>query len=97
MSNGDGTHTRKETVNCSGGTTTCMEQANCKDRGGKYGKKDAANHTGTKERTIPGTSHEQKWSCCSDVVAAKESYTFGDWVIAKKNDVQVGRREGPHL
>lgn len=38
----------------------------------------------TKERTIPGTSHEQKWSCCSDVVAAKESYTFGDWVIAKK-------------
>ena len=39
MSNGDGTHTRKETVNCSGGTTTCVEQANCKDRGGKYGKR----------------------------------------------------------
>ena len=44
-SNGDGTHSRRctcnavETVNCSGGTTTCVEQANCKDRGGKYGKR----------------------------------------------------------
>ena len=92
QSNGDGTHTRvckrddthKETASCSGGTATCVEKATCKDCGGKYGEKDAANHTGTKEWTTTKTTHEQKWSCCGDVVVAKESHTFGDWVVTKK-------------
>jgi len=91
-SNGDGTHTHvctrddthKETVSCSGGTATCTEKATCADCGGKYGEKDSDNHTGKKEWTTTKTTHEQKWSCCGEVVVAKESHTFGKWVITKK-------------
>ena len=92
QSNGDGTHTHvctrddthKETVSCSGGTATCVEQATCKDCGGKYGEKDAANHTGAKKWTTTKTTHEQKWSCCGEITVAKEAHTFGKWVITKK-------------
>ncbi len=92
QSNNDGTHTHvctrddthKETVSCSGGTATCVEQATCKDCGGKYGEKNAANHTGAKKWTTTKATHEQKWSCCGEVVVAKESHTFGKWVITKK-------------
>ena len=91
-SNGDGTHTHvckrdkthTETVSCSGGTATCTEKATCADCGGKYGEKDSGNHTGKKEWTTTKTTHEQKWSCCGEVVVAKESHTFGKWVITKK-------------
>ena len=91
-SNGDGTHTHvckrddthKETVSCSGGTATCTEKATCAGCGGKYGEKDSGNHTGKKEWTVTKTKHEQKWSCCGEVVVAKESHTFGKWVITKK-------------
>ena len=91
-SNGDGTHTHvckrgkthTETVNCSGGTATCTEKATCAGCGGKYGEKDSDNHTGKKEWTTTKTTHEQKWSCCGEVVVAKESHTFGKWVITKK-------------
>ena len=91
-SNGDGTHTHvckrdkthTETVSCSGGTATCTEKATCADCGGKYGQKDPDNHTGKKEWTTTKTTHEQKWSCCGEVVVAKESHTFGKWVITKK-------------
>ena len=91
-SNGDGTHTHvckreknhTETVSCSGGTATCTEKATCADCGGKYGEKDSDNHTGKKEWTTTKTTHEQKWSCCGEVVVAKESHTFGKWVITKK-------------
>ena len=89
---GDGTHTHvckrdkthTETVSCSGGTATCTEKATCADCGGKYGEKDSDNHTGKKEWTTTKTTHEQKWSCCGEVVVAKESHTFGKWVITKK-------------
>ena len=98
-SNGDGTHTHvckrdkthTETVNCSGGTATCTEKATCADCGGKYGEKDSDNHTGKKEWTTTKTTHEQKWSCCGEVVVAKESHTFGKWVITKK---ATSRKDG---
>ena len=91
-SNGDGTHTHvckrdkthTETVSCSGGTATCTKKATCADCGEIYGEKDSTNHTGKKEWTTTKTTHEQKWSCCGEVVVAKESHTFGKWVITKK-------------
>lgn len=98
-SNGDGTHTHvckrdknhTETVSCSGGTATCTEKATCAGCGGKYGEKDSDNHTGKKEWTTTKTTHEQKWSCCGEVVVAKESHTFGKWVITKK---ATSRKDG---
>ena len=56
-SNGDGTHTRKctvdgcngvETKDCSGGTATCIEKAVCEVCGKAYGELDANNHSGLK-------------------------------------------------
>ena len=99
QSNGDGTHTHvctrddthKETVSCSGGTATCVEQATCKDCGGKYGEKDAANHTGAKKWTTTKTTHEQKWSCCGEITVAKEAHTFGKWVVTEK---ATSRKDG---
>lgn len=52
-SNGDGTHTRKctvdgcagsETKDCSGGTATCKDKAKCAVCGKTYGELDAKNH-----------------------------------------------------
>ena len=99
QSNGDGTHTHvctrddthKETVSCSGGTATCVEQATCKDCGGKYGEKDAANHTGAKKWTTTKTAHEQKWSFCGEITVAKEAHTFGKWVVTEK---ATSRKDG---
>ena len=98
-SNGDGTHTRTcktdkshtETKDCHGGTATCTEKATCTDCGKAYGEKDSANHTGKKEWTTTKTTHEQKWSCCGEVTVAKESHTFGKWVITKK---ATSRKDG---
>lgn len=56
-SNGDGTHTRKctvdgcagsETKDCSGGTATCRDKAKCAVCGAEYGKLDAKNHADLK-------------------------------------------------
>lgn len=56
-SNGDGTHTRKctvdgcagsETKDCSGGKATCRDKAKCAVCGAEYGKLDAKNHAGFK-------------------------------------------------
>ena len=56
-SNGDGTHSRKctvdgckgvETMACSGGTATCTEKAVCEYCGKAYGKPDLNNHTDLK-------------------------------------------------
>ena len=56
-SNGDGTHTRKctvdgctgsETKDCSGGTATCKDKAKCAVCGKAYGKLDAKNHANLK-------------------------------------------------
>ncbi|MFR1973357.1 MAG: InlB B-repeat-containing protein [Oscillospiraceae bacterium] len=57
VSNGDGTHTRKctvdgcagsETKDCSGGKATCRDKAKCAVCGAEYGKLDAKNHAGFK-------------------------------------------------
>ena len=57
VSNGDGTHTRKctvdgcngfETKECSGGKATCAEKAVCEYCGKAYGKPDSNNHTDLK-------------------------------------------------
>lgn len=57
VSNGDGTHTRKctvdgctgsETKDCSGGTATCKDKAKCAVCGKAYGKLDAKNHANLK-------------------------------------------------
>ena len=56
-SNGDGTHTRKctvdgctgsETKDCSGGTATCKDKAKCAVCGKTYGELDANNHADLK-------------------------------------------------
>lgn len=56
-SNGDGTHTRKctvdgcagsETKDCSGGKATCRDKAKCAVCGKTYGELDAKNHTDLK-------------------------------------------------
>ena len=56
-SNGDGTHTRKctvdgcagsETKDCSGGKATCRDKAKCAVCGAEYGKLDAKNHADLK-------------------------------------------------
>ena len=56
-SNGDGTHTRKctvdgcagsETKDCSGGKATCRDKAKCEACGAEYGKLDAKNHADLK-------------------------------------------------
>ena len=57
VSNGDGTHTRKctvdgcagsETKDCSGGKATCRDKAKCAVCGKTYGKLDAKNHADLK-------------------------------------------------
>ena len=57
VSNGDGTHTRKctvdgcagsETKDCSGGKATCRDKAKCAVCGAEYGKLDAENHADLK-------------------------------------------------
>ena len=56
-SNGDGTHTRKctvdgcagsETKDCSGGKATCRDKAKCEVCGAEYGKLDVKNHADLK-------------------------------------------------
>ena len=62
-SNGDGTHTRKctvdgcagsETKDCSGGKATCRDKAKCAVCGKTYGELDAKNHTNLKH--FPATA-----------------------------------------
>ncbi len=76
-SNGDGTHTRRctvdgctgsETKDCSGGTATCKDKAKCAVCGKTYGKLDAKNHANLKHvpakaatRTAEGNI--EYWHC----------------------------------
>ena len=77
QSNGDGTHTRKctvdgcnglETKDCSGGTATCTEKAVCEVCGKAYGKPDPKNHTGlehipAKAATEDAEGNIEHWHC----------------------------------
>ena len=76
-SNGDGTHTRQcavdgcggvETENCSGGTATCTDKAECEICHAKYGEPDANHHTGMEmvdavPATASSTGTAAHWRC----------------------------------
>ena len=77
VSNGDGTHTRKctvdgctgsETKDCSGGTATCKDKAKCEVCGAEYGELDPKNHTNlkhfpTKAATKTTEGNIEYWYC----------------------------------
>ena len=91
VSNNDGTHTRKctvdgcdafETENCSGGNATCTEKAVCDVCGKAYGEFDGTNHKGGVQEWTTRTAfvHEQKWNCCGAVIVASEAHEWKDGV-----------------
>ena len=77
VSNGDGTHTRKctvdgcnglETKDCSGGKATCTEKAACEVCGKAYGGLDPKNHTALKHipakaATEDAEGNTEYWYC----------------------------------
>ena len=77
QSNGDGTHTRKctvdgcngvETKDCSGGTAACTERAVCEVCGKAYGELDPKNHTDLKHNEAKAATEDAEgnieyWSC----------------------------------
>ena len=87
-SNGDGTHTRKctvdgckgvETMDCSGGKATCTEKAVCEYCGKAYGKPDSNNHTDLKHfpakaATNTAEGNIEDWYCsgCDKYYADKD-------------------------
>ena len=87
-SNGDGTHTRKctvdgckgvETMDCSGGKATCTEKAVCEYCGKAYGKPDSNNHTDLKHfpakaATNTAEGNIEYWYCsgCDKYYADKD-------------------------
>ena len=91
VSDNDGTHTRKctvdgcdafETENCSGGNATCTEKAVCDVCGKAYGEFDGTNHNGGVQEWTTRTAfnHEQKWNCCGAVIVASEAHEWKDGV-----------------
>ena len=77
QSNGDGTHTRKctvdgcnvlETKDCSGGKATCTEKAVCEICGKAYGEPDPNNHSGlmhidARAATKTAEGNIEYWHC----------------------------------
>ena len=77
VSNGDGTHTRKctvdgctgsETKDCSGGTATCTEKAKCSVCGAEYGDLNPAHHANlvnvpAKAATTSAEGNIEYWHC----------------------------------
>ena len=91
VSDNDGTHTRKctvdgcdafETENCSGGNATCTEKAVCDVCGKAYGEFDGTNHDGGVQEWTTRTAfnHEQKLNCCGAVIVASEAHEWKDGV-----------------
>ena len=91
VSDNDGTHTRKctvdgcdafETENCSGGNATCTEKAVCDVCGKAYGEPDKTNHEGGVQEWTTRTAfvHEQKWNCCGAVIVSSEAHEWKDGV-----------------
>ena len=102
-SNGDGTHTRRctvdgctgsETKDCSGGTATCKDKAECAVCGKTYGELDAKNHADLKHvpakaATTSAEGNIEYWHCggCGKYykdAAAQDEITQEDTVIAKR-------------
>ena len=103
VSNGDGTHTRRctvdgctgsETKDCSGGTATCKDKAECAVCGKTYGELDAKNHADlkyvpAKAATTSAEGNIEYWHCggCGKYykdAAAQEEIKQEDTVIAKR-------------
>ena len=103
VSNGDGTHTRRctvdgctgsETKDCSGGTATCKDKAECAACGKTYGELDAKNHADLKHvpakaATTSAEGNIEYWHCggCGKYykdAAAQEEIKQEDTVIAKR-------------
>ena len=77
VSNGDGTHTRRctvdgctgsETKDCSGGTATCTEKAKCRVCGAEYGDLNPAHHANlvnvpAKVATTSAEGNIEYWHC----------------------------------
>ena len=77
VSNGDGTHTRRctvdgctgsETKDCSGGTATCTEKAKCSVCGAEYGNLNPAHHANlvnvpAKAATTSAEGNIEYWHC----------------------------------
>ena len=103
VSNGDGTHTRQctvdgctgsETKDCSGGTATCKDKAECAVCGKTYGELDAKNHADLKHvpakaATTSAEGNIEYWHCggCGKYykdAAAQEEIKQEDTVIAKR-------------
>ena len=87
VSDNDGTHTRKctvdgcnafETENCSGGNATCTKKAVCDVCGKAYGELDKTNHEGGVQEWTTRTAfvHEQKWNCCGAVIVTSEVHEW---------------------
>ena len=103
VSNGDGTHTRQctvdgctgsETKDCSGGTATCKDKAECAACGKTYGELDAKNHADLKHvpakaATTSAEGNIEYWHCggCGKYykdAAAQDEIKQEDTVIAKR-------------
>ena len=103
VSNGDGTHTRRctvdgctgsETKDCSGGTATCKDKAECAVCGKTYGELDAKNHADLKHvpakaATTSAEGNIEYWHCggCGKYykdAAAQDEIKQEDTVIAKR-------------
>lgn len=103
VSNGDGTHTCQctvdgctgsETKDCSGGTATCKDKAECAVCGKTYGELDAKNHADLKHvpakaATTSAEGNIEYWHCggCGKYykdAAAQDEIKQEDTVIAKR-------------
>ena len=106
-SNGDGTHTRKctvdgcnglETKDCSGGKATCAEKAVCEVCGKAYGEPDPKNHTDlkyipAKAATEDSEGNIEYWYCedCNKYYSDKD----GTKEIAKADTVTAKLPKSP--
>ena len=105
-SNGDGTHTRKctvdgcagsETKDCSGGKATCRDKAKCEVCGAEYGKLDAKNHADLKHvpakaATWAAEGNIEYWYCegCGRYFSDRD----GTKEIRKADTVTAKRKSG---
>ena len=107
VSNGDGTHTRKctvdgctgsETKDCSGGKVTCTEKAACEVCGKAYGELDPKNHTALKHISAKAATEDAEgnieyWYCegCDKYYSDKD----GTKEIAKADTVTAKLPKSP--
>ena len=107
QSNGDGTHTRKctvdgcnglETKDCSGGKATCAEKAVCEVCGKAYGEPDPNNHTDLKHISAKAATEDAEgnveyWYCsgCNQYYSDKD----GTKEIAKADTVTAKLPKSP--